>query len=275
MYRCLKKASPYIMVILSAFIIMAYIVLNQPNSKEQKVIVLMYHHLLKSNENKIFKNNSAVISVGMFVQHMQYLKSQGYNTVDINQLEDFLYHNTPLPKSRDNISVHITFDDGYVSNYLYAYPVLKNCGYKASVFLVTSNISDENVYTLNPDLLQRFSYKQINDSDDVFDFGSHTHSFHSLADESDYNSAYLLTKPKQDIIQDLSISKELLNKTTYFCYPYGKYDEQTIEILKYLDFTLAFTTKRGTVKYDTDPFQIPRYGIFPNTSMNEFKSIFK
>ena len=49
------------------------------------------------------------------------------------QVEAFLLHGTPLPRR----SLLITFDDGYLDNYVYAWPILRKYGHKGVVFAVT------------------------------------------------------------------------------------------------------------------------------------------
>ncbi len=239
-------------------------------TQNQKVIALMYHHILKESENQ-FKENGAVINLEAFKEQMEYLNSKGYNTITMKELEEFLYYKRPLPKSKNNISILVTFDDGYLSNYIYAYPIMKQCGFKGTIFSVTSYIPDESIHIINPNKLERISLEQMRRSRDVFDYESHGHHFHA---KDRNNVPYLLSASKEEILEDLKKSKDKLGKTEYFCYPYGKYDEKVIEALKELDFKLAVTTEQGIITHETDPYQIPRFGIFPWTSLESFDKIF-
>lgn len=229
----------------------------------QDIAVLMYHHLLRKDENRLFQNNDSVISVENFEQQMMVLKNYGYNTLTLEELELFIKGQIKIPKK----SVVITFDDGYLSNYIYAYPILKKHNFKASIFII-SKIVPESPQEFNPDGLNYMSWEEINNSKDVFSYEGHTHDLHKLRN----NTSYLVCEPEETVREDLRISKELL-EAKYFAYPYGQYKSNTIEILKELDYKMAFTVVPGRVSQNTPLYEINRYGIYPATSIETFKRI--
>lgn len=75
-----------------------------------------------------------------FKTQMKYIKDNGYTTLTPKQLYNFFVENKPIPKK----SVVITFDDGYLDNYKYAYPILKEFNLKATIFVIASNIDKDN-----------------------------------------------------------------------------------------------------------------------------------
>ncbi|MCG8499151.1 MAG: polysaccharide deacetylase family protein [Firmicutes bacterium] len=229
----------------------------------EKIPVLMYHHMLRDEENKLFKENGAVIGVDKFEEQMKFLHEQGFHTITLAEMEKFLDKEITLPEK----SLLITFDDGYLSNYIYAYPILKKYGLKAAVFMITAEVAG-TPQPFDPDALTRFSWEEMEKSKDVFEFESHTHAMHSKAD----GVAYLLCKSDQKIKEDLAVSKQLLS-SKYFAYPYGAYNAATIDILKDLGFKMAFTTKEGSVAQDSNPYELKRYAIWPNTTLKKFKKI--
>ncbi|AOT69051.1 polysaccharide deacetylase family protein [Geosporobacter ferrireducens] len=230
----------------------------------QKVPVLVYHHLLKNEENKQFLNNSAVLSVERFEEQMKMLYDNGYKTITLGQLESFVKGHIRLPKK----SVVITFDDGYLSNYLYAYPILKQYGYTAAIFMITEVIPSSPQH-FNPDKLNYMSWIEMEKSEDCFEFPAHTHGLHHLNNK---NISFLVSQPKEIIEKDLALNRQLLN-TTYFAYPYGQYNRTTIGILKQLGYSMAFNTKPGYVKSGDAPYELKRFSISPAVTMEEFKKI--
>ncbi len=234
-------------------------------SYADNVVVLTYHHLLKAQENKNFHNNSSVISVESFEAQMKYLYENGYQAYPLSILEAYIDGKIRLPKK----SFFITFDDGYLSNYVYAYPILKNYQYPASIFAITSMIRFQPE-KFDPDTLNYISWPEIRYSTDIFSIGSHTHDFH----KKDNGLGYLLTKPPADAINDMRLSKVLIN-SPYFAYPFGEYDKKTIYQLQYSGYRMAFTTKPGTVKPHSPKYELCRYGVYSSTSLNQFKSYFK
>ena len=223
--------------------------------------VLMYHHLLKDDENP-YKDNGAVLSVETFREHMSFLYKNGYYTVGLNELEMFVRGEINLPGR----SVLITFDDGYKSNYEYAYPILKEYGFKAAIFLISSWNTDE-IVSFDAGDLQYLSWNEIEGSRDVFEYASHTHDLHRL-DEN--GQGYLVTRPLDEIRQDLETSMKTLD-TAYLAYPYGHYNKQTLKILKKLGYRMAFTVKPGRVRPGNSLLELSRYAIFPGISQEDFK----
>ena len=59
---------------------------------------------------------------------------EGYHTITMDELYDYVTKGTELPDK----PVLITFDDGYIDNYKYAFPILKEYNMKATLFMITS-----------------------------------------------------------------------------------------------------------------------------------------
>ena len=73
------------------------------------------------------------LHVDQFREQMEYLHNQGYNTITLAQLYDYLENGTELP----NKPIVITFDDGYVDNYKNVLPILKEYNMKATLFMIS------------------------------------------------------------------------------------------------------------------------------------------
>jgi len=232
------------------------------NAKE--IPVLLYHHLLKEEENN-FEPNGAIISVENFQKQMDFLYNNGYCTITLKQLEDYLLGKTNLPEK----SVLITFDDGYKSNYIYAYPIMKKYSFRGTIFLITGRDYSKSEPVFDPNKFQFLSQDEIDSSRDVFEYASHTHNMHKTDEEK---GAYLTWKSEEEIINDLTQSKNLLN-TEYLAYPYGEYTTDTLRILEKLGFKMAFTIKSGSVKPGDNMLELNRNIIYPNTTIEQFKKI--
>jgi hypothetical protein len=75
-------------------------------------------------------------SVAAFDAEMAYLKEAGYETVDLADVVEWQRGRGELPPK----PVVITFDDGDRSVVDYAYPILQKHGFKATLFVVTSEV---------------------------------------------------------------------------------------------------------------------------------------
>ena len=75
---------------------------------------------------------------------------------------------------------------------------------------------------------------------------------------------------KTKLLEDLNLSREKLNNTTYFCYPFYEYNEYSIKVLKEAGFTMAFGGSYEGGKPKAVPginkFKLPRYVIYNTTT---------
>ena len=225
------------------------------------VTVLLYHHLLEEAD---MYDNACIISLERFEEHIAYLAENGYRSVTLSELASYLYDGVPIPEK----CVMITFDDGYASNYVYAYPVLKAYGFTGVVFPVVY-YTDVEESVFDPDRLNRITWRQIELGKDVFEYGSHTYQMHEQID----GVAALLARDEDEVEWDLRISRALLEDTIAFAYPYGSYSQNTVMLLKGLGYKLAFTTQRGKITATSDPYQLCRYGIFNGTTVETLEQI--
>lgn len=235
--------------------------------KAEKIPVLMYHHILPLQDiyNYNWSNNSSVISVKSFEEQMKYLYDRDFYTATLNELQAYLDGKITLPEN----TVVITFDDGYLSNAKYAYPIMKKYNFRGTIFMI-GNGANKGQAPFDPSCLQSLSIYEAYKYSDVFDYGSHTYDLHKT--NKNYKSA-LVYSDKQTIIDDLQKSRELLN-TTYFAYPYGAYNNKTIKYLKETGYEMALTTKKGYATKESSKYELPRFSITPkNMPLAKFMQI--
>lgn len=106
---------------------------NEVNMSVQ-LPVLMYHHLDEEIANE------QTIPINRFEKHMSALSKNDYTTVSLMQILEYIYYGKALPEN----PILITFDDGYTSNYEYAFPILKEYGMKA-VFLLLDHLWEKTI----------------------------------------------------------------------------------------------------------------------------------
>jgi hypothetical protein len=216
------------------------------------VSVLNYHYVVSStNENGELDecNQDICITDTMFDSHIKYLKENGYYGVSMRDLELFIDGKIQLPKN----SVVITIDDGWYLTRSIA--ILNKYQFHGTLFLIGS--------LANPDDYES-EYLEIH---------SHSYNLHKLGDcSSNIGRGGILCLDDEAILNDLKQSRESLDNTTYFCYPFYDYNNRAIELLKKAGFTMAFVgeTKDNTVRVGQDKFLIPRYVIVNYTTMGDF-----
>lgn len=213
----------------------------------KSIPILMYHSIDYEKENELR------LPKEQFKEQMKYLKENGYTTLTLNELYNFLEKNSPIPDK----SIIITLDDGYVDNYTNAYPILKELGIKATVFVVTSNIDKDNRYLTS---------KQIKEMDiSGIEIASHTYKHDKLDDLPYEKQLQTMQKSKNDL------EKILNHKIDSIAYPYGKWNENTIKAAKDAGYKMAFTTKGGWANKQNGMYSLVRVHISSLKDMANFK----
>ena len=178
-----------------------------------RVPILLYHNLVSNAHNE---NPMLSITANNFRSHIMALKNAGYESISLEQFYDFANNGKPLPEK----PIIITFDDGYSSNYDYAFPILQEFATKATIFVVTSTVGATN--TVNFPHFTWEQAKQMQQSG-LIEIQSHSHSHKELA-----------LFDIAEIIREIRLSKYLietnLNKEcNFFAYPYGSISESAIQ----------------------------------------------
>jgi len=238
----------FVSLLLVTLTILLWVSISQVSGNTRNadaIPILLYHNLI--NGSGVV--NSANIDVNTFKKQMQYLHNNGYTTITPEQLKMWINGSLQLPPK----SVMITFDDGYESVYTLAYPILKQYGFKATVFVITRSIADYGNHVNFPHM----SWAQMQKASDVFTYGSHTDSLHYVK----HGTSYLFYVDTANIIADLIKSRKILNNTLYFAYPYGGYDSRIISAVKKAGYSMAWTTQERYVYIGNSLHAIPRFTI--------------
>ncbi|SNY69208.1 polysaccharide deacetylase family protein [Enterobacter sp. CC120223-11] len=225
--------------------------------------ILTYHHILRDEENTRFRHTSTTTSVRAFSNQMTWLRDQGYTTLTMYQLEGYIRNKMNLPAR----SVVITFDDGLKSVDRYAYPVLKEYGFKATAFIISSRIK-RHPQKWDPKSLQFMSISELRQIQDVFDIQSHTHFLHRV---DGYRRPILLSRSYHNILFDFERSRRALTQfnphVLYLSYPFGGYNATAVQAANDAGFHLAVTTVKGKVKPGDNPFLLKRLYILRTDSL--------
>lgn len=232
-----------------------------------KIPVLLYHHILSDEENTYFRKNGSVISTEQFKKQMRYLHDNDFTTISLKQLQNFLYNKQPLPQK----SVLITFDDGYYSNIINAYPVLKDYNFKAVIFPIGASIKEKQPQ-FSSDTFVFLGKDTIQNSTDVFEYASHTYDLHDFS-ELDNNKTKLMMATKDEIIKDLKNSFTFVDNVNAIAYPLGQYNSTILESIKELRIYMAFTVEPGYITKNSYGLGLNRFIIFPNTTIKKFEKI--
>ena len=238
----------------------------------QAVPVLMYHHV-SPNPGLV------TVSPATFTDHMGYLARAGYTALTADQFLGFLQGSYQAPAK----SVLITFDDGYLDNYVYAYPTLQSLGLRAVIFCVTGWLSDGNprhhvgespalpncpdhrackqaiAAGRADDVIMRWSELERMSRDGTIEAHSHTHS-HTRWDKIIANADERLERLAKDLADSRqSLSAHLGKQSVHLCWPQGYFDADYQAAATGLGFVAQYTTSQHVNSRTTAPDQIGRF----------------
>ena len=191
------------------------------------VAVLMYHNV--SDE---IEPSYRSIRVKDFHEQMRFLKNK-CEVLDIHDLVNLYYSPRNIGKTKKP-RVVITMDDGFRDNYTNAFPILKKFGLPATIFVV-SQWSAQAEHQPQGEFL---NFQEMNEMrNHGMTFCSHTHTHVNLSKLNFYEQHWQIQKGIRELYDRFGDARVL----DVFAYPFGEYNQHTLEILKDLKVKIGLT----------------------------------
>ncbi len=162
----------------------------------REIPVIMYHSIRPApNPGWVFSH--LTLQLIYFEMQLEYLRLKKYYVASLNEVINYKRGIYKLPEK----SVCITFDDGYLDNWIFAYPLLAKYGYRATIFVAPEFVVDSeeirtNAYNaiLKGGELKRMPFNEgfltwgelrSMQNTGLIDIQSHTmtHSYYPVSDE--------------------------------------------------------------------------------------------
>jgi len=260
-HKSLKKK-----IIIGSIIIFVILVINIIYIiNNPKISVLCYHNIGTREEKEKFKEEQEwTIELDNFEEQLQMLKNHKFKTLTLKEFYDWKQGKIKLPYK----SVLITFDDGFLSNYNYAFPLLKKYEMNATVFLIGNYMKEKNE-KWNGNLKTYISKETLAKAKKEYpniEFASHSYALHE--------PNLLKNKRYKDEVEDVRLFRENITDTNVHCFPFGAYNEDYIKALKDENYKMAFifgpTKKeyRKASRKDND-YKIPRLNVSYGMNANK------
>ncbi len=224
--------------------------------RRKGIPVLMYHSVIGGY------NLRNALEPKIFNRQMDYLKKRNYQVISLTRLLDFLKQKKELPRK----ALVLTFDDGFYDNYLNVWPVLKKYNFPATIFISAGLVG--KYMKLEDTSLRLLSWQQIKrmHQSGIVDFQPHSFNHYRLDKLSS-------SQEEEEIEKSRSIIEQKLNKKCFFfAYPFGKYNINTIKILRKKGFKAGLTIKTGLVGKKDNLFELKRISINSLISFVRFKA---
>jgi len=214
----------------------------------------MYHSIASMPKGTVMR--SLHVPPKLFKLQMWLLKTLGYQGLSMGKLQPYL-----TGKKQGKV-VGITFDDGFKNNLTHALPILQKFNFSATNYIISQNIGGINHWDINKGipknlLMNENEVKQWIDGG--MEIGSHTQSHVRLAEIDIKSATKEINQSKLDLEKQFNCSIE------HFCYPYGSYNNNIIDIVIKASYKTATTVDRGRANYKTHLLELPRIFITHRT----------
>jgi peptidoglycan/xylan/chitin deacetylase (PgdA/CDA1 family) len=208
-------------------------------ARRMPVPILMYHVISKAPAG--VPNAQLWVDRHVFADEMRALRAAKFQAVTLQQVYDAWKHGGPLPKH----PVVVSFDDGYLSHYTHAKPVLRALGWPGVLNLQLNVLGQGGLTT-----------KQIKSMIAAgWEVDSHT-----------------LTHPDLTTLDDASLKRELVDSrrelrnrfgvpADFLAYPAGRYDARVEAATKAAGYRAATTVDEGVARGRDDRFALKRVRV--------------
>ena len=196
-----------------------------------------------------------------FRQQMVRLAQQGYRGISVKKYLSLRANNLSLSSK----IIVLTFDDGQRDFYTFAYPVLQEIGFSATIFIVTDYVGREKWFDPlrfvwsdhqphKKALYFHFlGWDQIGELQSAgIEIGAHTCTHPSLPELVDGELSHEIGVSKAQLEQ------MLCKPVSTFCYPFGRFNDKVRRTVIAAGFQAACSTIHGLNQPATDPFALRR-----------------
>ena len=238
------------------------------NVANAELVVLSYHDVDKSRQ-EITNTESMSVAQRDLTEQFSWLHANGYQVISVDQLIAANEGREPLPEK----SVMLTFDDGYQGMYEKVFPLLKLFNYPAVLAVMgkwlETPAGDMVAYGASDIARDKFlSWHQIKEMVDsgLVEVASHSYDLHHGvqsnpqgnqqpaattfiydAQSKRYETEHEYhTRIKADLKRNADLIQQRVGqKVRVMVWPYGAYNQVTVEIAKALAMPVAMSLDNG------------------------------
>jgi peptidoglycan/xylan/chitin deacetylase (PgdA/CDA1 family) len=234
--------------------------------RRDRVPSLVYHRFLprdKVDRGEIINHEPTYVSYDTaFADQMAYLRREGYTTISMDDFVAFQDGKVTLPAK----PILLTFDDGFMSVYRYAFPILKRHGMKATIF-VTPDPESEN-FKKYASLDLPLTHEQMQEMSDC-----------RIAIESHgMTHRYLIGIEPEVVRWELEESKRVLEGVVqkpvrFLAIPSGAYNRTVKRLAKEAGYRAVFGMLKGSNHAGSDRYALRRMVIARDFTLADFQKI--
>ncbi len=216
------------------------------------VTMLTYHYISQNPNPADRLRDSLSVSPAEFKRQLEYLQSHNFHVVTLDMVLAAQRGESSLPEH----PVVITIDDGYRDLYEQAFPIAQSLNVPITAY-IPSALVGEPAY-VSWEQLQELSQSPL------VTIGSHTRVHPDLGTLDREAQWIEIAHSKWELEAHLGLAIE------HFCYPYGRYNALTVELVREAGYRSATTTRQTTDTANDDPLIWNRITISGKSSFDDF-----
>jgi peptidoglycan/xylan/chitin deacetylase (PgdA/CDA1 family) len=224
---------------------------GEPSVRSMKVPILMYHNIARVPRGvEVYR--SLYVSPSAFARQMGLLRTLGYRGVSMRDAMPY------LRGEQQGKVVVVTLDDGYVDNLESAVSTLHRYGFTATCYMVSGRIGQYNMWDADKLGIRKplMTAEQLRAWHAAgMEVGAHTRTHVRLSQCTDAQQLDEIQGCKAELEDRLGAP------VTQFCYPYGDYDERSVDVTRKAGYAAATTTHRGRASAGSDLWRLPRIQV--------------
>ena len=222
--------------------------------ESSRVPILMYHSI----SDNLFGMSHPYFHINtlpeVFSAQMRWLRNSGFRTIGLPEVLTGLQTGEDFSKT-----VAITFDDGYRDFYTDALPVLKQCGFTATLFLATDRIRNTPARIEGADYLTWSDVRELH-AEGIY-FGSHTVTHPDMRSLAPEQLEYELGRSKEVLEEHLGVPVESFSHPHGFPEEDRDYARYLADILCNLGYDHGVSTILGRASRKSNRFFLPRLPV--------------
>jgi len=212
------------------------------------------------------KGDRSTVTTNQLREQWNYLKENNYVCLSMKKFLSVIFGKEPAPEK----SFLLTFDDGYLNNLKYAYPMLQEFSWSATFFLIASNLK-KNICSACEDH-EKMNTLQLSKIDpDTVQFGMHGYEHENFSELSSAEAHHVT----RQMIEAFDESGLQYHKV--LAYPFGarpKNSEkfkQLRSIFQKAGIAAAFRVgNKPQVTSDVNHYQMKRIDICGDDTIQDF-----
>ena len=208
-------------------------------------VILVYHHVSTDTPP------STSISPEDFRKHLDYLLQNDFSVIPLDQMLETLQNGRQLPEK----AIAITFDDGYISIYDTAFPMLQSYGFPFTLFLSTGPIDRRQQGFMNWEQVKKMSEAGVIIANHMVE-----HPYMLDKDLGESEAQWISRLENELLAAEARIEQQTGQSHRYLAYPFGEFNADIKAMIGANGF-IGLAQNSGAIGVNSDFLSLPRFPL--------------